>query len=57
MRDVVKNLWKSVISTDNDERVLDAIAFFALVYNGQITDEEVKEILRGQQYDESITNA
>ena len=56
MRDVVKNLWESVISPKNDERVLDAIAFFALVYNGQITDEEVKEILRGQ-YDEPITNA
>lgn len=57
MRDVVKNLWESVISTENDERVLDAIAFFTFVYNGQITDEEVKEILRGQQYDEPITNA
>jgi len=56
MRDVVKNLWENVISPKNDERVLDAIAFFTLVYNGQITDEEVKEILRGQ-YDEPITNA
>ena len=56
MRDVVKNLWKSVINTENDERVLDAIAFFTFVYNGQITDEEVKEILRGQ-YDEPIANA
>lgn len=57
MRDVVKNLWESVICPENDERVLDAIAFFTLVYNGQITDREVKEILRGQQYDEPITTA
>ena len=56
MRDVVKNLWESVISPQNDERVLDAIAFFTLVYNGQIRDEEVREILRGQ-YDEPIANA
>lgn len=56
MRDVVKNLWENVISPKNDERVLDAIAFFTFVYNGQITDEEVKEILRGQ-YDEPIANA
>jgi len=48
MRNVVKNLWESVISEDNEDRVLDAIAFFTLVYSKQITNEEVNEILRGQ---------
>ena len=48
MRSVVKDLWDSVIKPNNDERVLDAIAFFTFVYNGQITKEEIQEILRGQ---------
>ena len=37
-----------VIKPNNDERVLDAIAFFTFVYNGQITNDEIQEILRGQ---------
>lgn len=56
MRDVVRNLWENVISPKNDERILDAIAFFTLVYNGQITEKEINEILRGQD-DETIANA
>ena len=55
MRNVVKTLWESVLDPFNDERELDLISFFSLVMNGQITNEEVQEILRGQ-HDEPITN-
>lgn len=56
MRNVVKDLWESVISVDNEDRVLDALAFFTFVYNGQITNDEINEILRGQ-YDKTVGNA
>jgi hypothetical protein len=48
MRSVVKDLWENVIKPDNDERILDAITFFTFVFNGEITHDEVQEILKGQ---------
>lgn len=48
MRNVVKTLWDNILDTSNDERLLDMISFFTLVINGQITNEEVQEIIRGQ---------
>lgn len=48
MRNVVKTLWNNVLDPQNDERKIDLISFFALVLNGQITNEEIQEILEGQ---------
>ena len=48
MRNIVKNLWNSILDPTNDERLLDLVSFFSLVFNGQITDDEVQEIMRGQ---------
>ena len=48
MRSVVKTLWNNILDPSNDERILDLISFFTLVYNGQITNEEVQEIMKGQ---------
>ena len=50
MRNVVKNLWNSILDPTNDERVLDLISFFSLAFNGDITNEEIQEIMnmRGQ---------
>ena len=55
MRNVVKTLWDSILDPSNDERALDLISFFSLVINGQITEEEAQEILKGQ-YNEPVTN-
>ena len=48
MRNVVKNLWDSILDPENDERTLDLISFFSLVLNGQITQDELKEIIEEQ---------
>lgn len=47
MRDVVKTLWNNILNPDNenDERMIDMMSFFTLVINGQITNEEIKEIM------------
>ena len=49
MRDVVRKLWENILNPFNDERELDLISFFTLVVNGQITEDEFKEIMKGQQ--------
>ena len=48
MRKVVQTLWNNILDPSNDERIMDLISFFTLVYNGQITYEEVQEIMKGQ---------
>ena len=48
MRNVVKTLWGNVLDPANDEREIDLMSFFTLVINGQITNEEVQEILGGE---------
>ena len=48
MRKVVQTLWNNILDPSNDERIMDLISFFTLVYNGQITHEEVQEIMKGQ---------
>lgn len=48
MRSVVLTLWNNILDPENNERLIDMISFFTLVFNGQITDDEVQEILRGQ---------
>lgn len=49
MRNSVKILWDSILNPENDERLLDMISFFNLVLNGQITNDEIQEIMKGQQ--------
>ena len=48
MRSVVLTLWNNILDPENNERLIDMISFFTLVFNGQITDDEVQEILRCQ---------
>jgi len=50
MRSVVKNLWDSILNplNTNDERMIDMVSFFTLILNGQITNEEIEEIMKGQ---------
>ena len=45
MRNVVKTLWENILNPLNNERELDLISFFSLVLNGQITQDELKEII------------
>jgi hypothetical protein len=51
MRSVVMTLWNNILDPQNDERLLDMISFFTLVFNGSISNDEVQEIMnmRGQE--------
>ena len=48
MRKAVKELWDNAMNPENDERIIDLFSFLTLVFNGKITQLEIKELTRGQ---------
>ena len=47
MREAVQNLWDNAMNPKNDERMIDMFSFLTLVFNGQITQTEIKELMTG----------
>lgn len=48
MRNAVQELWDNAMNPENEERMIDLFSFLTLVFNGQITQVEMKELMRGQ---------